>query len=77
MRNLNEYKEILERLDTIIGLLSHGSLDPKSSQTESILRLKKIGLKSKQIASIVGTSQNYVNMILSRKKRKKKNGKKE
>lgn len=68
-------KEILERLDLIIKLLSSMNLDKDSSQTDAIIQLSRIGLKPSQIAQTLNTTGNYVNMILSKKRREsKKNG---
>ena len=68
-------KEILERLDLIVKLLSRMNLDKDSTQTDAIVQLNKMGLKPAQIAEIIGATGNYVNMILSKKrKEKKKNG---
>ena len=68
-------KEVIERLDIMIKLLSQSSLDPNAPQTEAIQRLNKIGLKPSQIAEVLNTTSNYVNVILSkRRKGEKKNG---
>lgn len=65
--------EILERLDIIIKLLSHGpQVEEGASQTETILRLKKMGMKPSQIAKTLDTTGNYVNMILSKKRKESK-----
>ena len=62
-------KEVIERLDIIIKLLSKMNLDPDTSQTDAILQLNNIGLKPSQIAKSLNTTQNYVNMILSKKRK--------
>ena len=69
-------KEILEKLNIIINLLSHGpQVEEGAPQTETILRLRKMGLKPTQIAQTLNTTGNYVNMILSKKRRGiKRNG---
>jgi len=63
-------KEILEKIDLLIKLSACTVINPNAPQTESILHLKKIGLKPKQIADVLNTTQNYVNMILSKNRRK-------
>jgi len=62
-------KEVIEKMDLIVKLLSQINLDPNAPQTESIVRLNKIGLKPSQIADVLNTTSNYVNMILSRKRK--------
>ena len=65
--------EILNKLDIIIKLLSYGpQVEDGASQTETILRLKKMGMRPSQIAKTLDTSRNYVNMILSKKRRENK-----
>jgi len=66
-------KEVIERLDLVVKLLSQMTLDPDASQTESIVRLSKIGLKPSQIADALNTTSNYVNVILSKKRKGGKN----
>lgn len=65
-------KEMNEKLDIIIKLLSQMSLGPDTSQTERILQLNSIGIKPSQIAQTLNTTQNYVNMILSKKRKENK-----
>ena len=68
-------RDVLEKLDVVTKLLSQYLLSEDASQTQSIERLKRVGLRPKQISEVLGTTQNYVNMVLSTKKRlKKKNG---
>lgn len=66
--------ELLEKLDLLIKLNAHSNINPNASQTDSIIRLKKIGLKPKQIAEALDTTQNYVNATLSKNKGAKKSG---
>ena len=69
--NMKQFeKELLEKIDILINLNALIVSNPNASQTESILTLNKIGLKPKQIADILNTTQNYVNVTLSTKKRK-------
>ena len=65
-------KEVIERLDLVVKLLSRMNLNKDSSQTEAILQLSRIGLKPFQIADILNTTGNYVNMILSKKRKENK-----
>ncbi len=74
-------KDIINKMDLLVKIAAHSTINPQFSQTESILHLKKIGLKPKQISEILNTTQNYVNMTLSKSKKskgnKKRHGKKE
>lgn len=65
-------KEILERLDLVVKLLSRMNLDKDSTQTSSIMQLSRMGLKPSQIADVLGTTGNYVNMTLSKKRKEGK-----
>ncbi|MEK6925587.1 MAG: hypothetical protein AABW71_05115 [Nanoarchaeota archaeon] len=66
-------KEVIERLDLMVKLLSRMNLDKDASQTDAILQLSNIGLKPSQIAQTLNTTQNYVNVILSKKRKGGKN----
>ncbi len=66
--------ELLEKLDLLIKLNVHSNINPNASQTDSIIRLRKMGLKPKQIAEALDTTQNYVNAILSKTKGARKHG---
>lgn len=70
-------KEVIERMELIVKLLSQTNLDPEAPQTESIIRLSKIGLKPSQIADVLNTSSNYVNVILSQKRKGMKQNEKQ
>jgi orotate phosphoribosyltransferase-like protein len=68
-------KEIIERLDLVVKLLSRMNLSKDATQTEAIIQLSRIGLRPSQIADTLNTSQNYVNLILSKNRSDgKKNG---
>jgi DNA-directed RNA polymerase specialized sigma24 family protein len=68
-----QFNEITERLDKLIRIVALlGTKDLTS--TEKIYLLNQAGLAPKEIAEIVGTTQNVVNVRLSerRKRRRKK-----
>jgi DNA-binding CsgD family transcriptional regulator len=68
-----QFNEIRERLDKLIRIVAlFGTKDLTS--TERIYLLNQAGLAPKEIAEIVGTTQNVVNVRLSerRKRRRKK-----
>ena len=67
--------EIEKKLDILIKLTASNMIKEDSTQTESILRLNKLGIRNKDIAEILNSTENYVNLIIS--KSKKKDGKKQ
>lgn len=67
--------EICKRLDVLIKLTAANVIKGDKTQTESILKLNKMGLGYKEIAKIINSSDSYVALILSTNK--KKNVKKE
>jgi len=64
-------KDILRRFDVIIRLLAASSLKD-ASVTDKIYFLHKSGFSPKEISEILNTSGNYVNVILSNMRKKKK-----
>ena len=67
--------EIEKKLDILIKLTTHNLIKEDANQTESILKLSKIGIGNKDLAEILNTTENYVNATKYRNK--KKNGKKQ
>ena len=67
-------KEIVEKLNILIKLTAANIIREDKTQTESILKLKNMGIGYKDIAKIMNTSDSYVALIIS--KNKKKGGKK-
>ena len=65
--------EIEKKLDILIKLFASMITKEDSSQTESILKLNKIGIGYRDIAKIIGSSESYVSTALSRDKKKKAN----
>ena len=66
-------RELLEKLELLIKLSAHSNLNPNASQTESIIRLRRMGLRPKQVAEVLNTTSNYVNATLSKSKGARKN----
>jgi DNA-binding NarL/FixJ family response regulator len=66
--NESVQKDILHELRLIKRLLAQNLLVGKS-QTLHIAKLHSIGLKPKEIAEIVGTSANTVNVTLNRQRK--------
>ena len=67
---------IAEKLDTLIKLTAASIIKEDKTQTKSILKLSGVGIGYKDIAKIIGATDNYVAMILSRNKNKAKDKKK-
>ncbi len=68
--------EVAEKLDTLIRLTAIGLFGDKT-QREKIELLSSAGLQPKDIADLLGTTANTVNVALSgirKKQRKKKAG---
>ena len=71
MDNEQFKKEILTRLDAIIKLTTISSMRD-NTQKEKIILLDSAGFGPKQIADILNTSSNTVNVSLSNLRKKKK-----
>lgn len=63
---------IAEKLDILIKLTAANVIKEDKTQTESILKLGGMGIKYKDIAKIIGASESYVALILSKNKTKEK-----
>jgi hypothetical protein len=59
-----QFKEIIERLDKLIRIVALSSIKGLTS-TEKISLLHQAGFGPKDIADIVGTTSNVVNVRLS------------
>ncbi len=62
--------EIIQKLDIIIKLLAVGMIKGKEVK-EQILFLRNIGISNKDIAEILGKTQNAVNVTLSQERKKR------
>ena len=69
--------QIINRLNVLIALeLEHNGGDSPTSITSKIERLSAFGLATKDIASILNKSTNYITAVTSSKKKSaKKEGK--
>jgi len=56
---------IAQKLDTLIRLQAHLAVGGLASQKEKILFLGRVGLATKEIAEILGTTTNTVSVALS------------
>jgi DNA-binding CsgD family transcriptional regulator len=64
-----QFKLIVEKLDTLIRIMALSGTKEMTS-SEKIALLHKAGISSKDIAEIIGTSQNVVNVRLSQMRKK-------
>jgi hypothetical protein len=71
MNDENFQKELLRRLDALLRLSVASNLK-ESSQTDKIIFLDNLGFAPKDIADLLNTTGNYVNVILSNSRRKNK-----
>jgi DNA-directed RNA polymerase specialized sigma24 family protein len=58
--------EIAQRLDILIRLQAQQLVRDFENQKEKVLFLHKAGLQPKDIAAVIGTSPNTVNVTLSK-----------
>ena len=65
-------EEIAKKLDILIKLTAAGVIKGEKTQTDSILKLNLMGIGYRDIAKIIGTSESYVALIISKNKSKKK-----
>ena len=77
---MSTMKDVADKLDTLIRLTAIGLFgDTEKTQKEKIEVLGTAGLSVREIAELLGTTPNTVNVTLSRlgtRKKKKKVGKK-
>jgi hypothetical protein len=64
-------KDILHELQTIKRLLAHSLFAEDESQTKRIEKLDSVGFRPKEIAEILGTSANTVNVALTKIRKSK------
>lgn len=64
--------ELLKKFDILIKLTAANVIKEDKTQTESILRLNLMGIGYRDIAKILGSSDSYVAMIISKNKNKNK-----
>lgn len=70
--NDEQLKEITERLDTIIKMISISLAEETDSPKEQIKRLSSVGMSPSQIGRILGKSTNVVTAYQTRIKKSKK-----
>jgi DNA-directed RNA polymerase specialized sigma24 family protein len=60
-----EFRRVMEKLDKVIRLLAISLIAGRKRRDQMIL-LSKAGFKPKEIADVIGTTPNTVNVELSR-----------
>lgn len=70
-----QFKELAHKLDTLIKLTAYNSLKGIKTKTQKIGILLGLGLRKKEIALIVGTTEGSVETIRKRLKKRAKNKK--
>ncbi|MGI0072601.1 MAG: sigma factor-like helix-turn-helix DNA-binding protein [Nitrosotalea sp.] len=70
--NDDKQQQIIEKLDLMIKLLAVGVIRGKEVR-EQILTLSRMGISNKDIALILGKTQNTVNATLSQARRETRN----
>jgi DNA-binding CsgD family transcriptional regulator len=65
-----QYKEISSKMDTIIRLLALNVVKDMKKQKEKILYLTSFGFGPTEIANLIGTTANTVNVSLSKSRKK-------
>ena len=78
MMNEKQFEQINRKLDTLIKLVAGNLLKDAASKTEKVKILDSLGISTKEIASIVITTEKSVKTMKKRvrKRRKAKGGKK-
>ena len=68
--NEEQYKAISSKLDIMIRLLASSIVKEMKTQKEKILYLSSLGFGPTEIANLLSTTSNTVNVALSREKKK-------
>lgn len=61
--------DIAQKLDILIRLQAAALTNSMESSKDKILFLSKAGLRPSQIAEILGTTANHVNVVLSKERK--------
>lgn len=69
MDDKKDNQEVVKRLDLIISLmLEKDSSENSITTTDKVKKLNDLGLKTLEIANILGKNNNYINVVISRLK---------
>ena len=69
--NDDQFEVLMKRLGTIEKLLASSILKEKTNQKEKITTLSSFGFTPSQIAEMLDTTSNTVQVVLSRERKKK------
>jgi hypothetical protein len=64
--------EILAKLDMLVRLNALGMVKDLESSKDKILFLKRVGMQPKEIADLLHTTPNHVNVTLSKERSTRK-----
>lgn len=67
-----QFEALTKKLDIISRLLMHNLLRDMKTQKEKIITLSSLGFRPFEIAEMLGTTMNTVNVTLSRHRTKRK-----
>jgi DNA-binding CsgD family transcriptional regulator len=70
--NEDQFKHVTERLDTITKLLAGNLLKDAETVTQKVEILYNLGISNKEIAILVGTTEQSVSGLKARLKKKRK-----
>jgi len=73
--NEEQYKEIISKMDMMIRLLASSVVKEMKTQKDKIHYLSSLGFGPTDIANILSTTSNTVNVALSREKKKESKSK--
>jgi len=73
--NEKQFNEVMAKMDLIIRLLTLNIVKDMKTQTNKILFLSSLGFQPKEIAKLLGTTRNTVNVALSRSRKKARTAK--
>lgn len=78
MMSKEQFEELAQKLETLIRLVAGNLLKDAESKTEKVGILYELGIATREIASLVGTTEGSVETMKKRvrKKAKRKGGKK-
>jgi hypothetical protein len=68
--NDEQFEELKAKLKLITKLLALNFVKDYKTQTDQIIMLSSFGFQPIEIAELIGTTNNYVNVILSRARSK-------
>jgi DNA-directed RNA polymerase specialized sigma24 family protein len=72
MMSEKQFEQLIRKLDTLIKLVAGSLLKDTKNKTEKVGILDELGIATKEIASLVGTTEKSVETMKKRVRRKRK-----